>query len=37
MRAIDRIDETLAIVDGAKNHAVELIGMHRFLATLSRG
>jgi hypothetical protein len=37
MRAFDGIDETLAMVDRAKNHAVELIGMHRFLAAPSRG
>jgi hypothetical protein len=35
MRAID--GNHLAIMDGAKNCAVEVIGMHRFLAAPSRG
>jgi hypothetical protein len=32
MRAFDGIDEALAEIVEAKNHAVEVIGMHRFLA-----
>jgi hypothetical protein len=35
MRAVD--DNRLAMMDGAKNRAVEVIGMHRFLAAPSRG
>ena len=34
MRPID--DNRLAMIDGAKNRDVEMIGLHRFLAALSR-